>query len=87
MATSETKVKAAPKKAAKEDTGSTSVQITNLTNHIKHLTQHLKKNPKDFAAQRGLLQSVGQRRRLLTYLARKDSKEYLSLKEKLGIRR
>ena len=87
MVTSEKKTKAAPKKAAKEDTGSTSVQITDLSAHIKELTQHLKKNPKDFAAQRGLLQMVGQRRRLLKYLARKDSKEYLTLKEKLGIRR
>jgi small subunit ribosomal protein S15 len=87
MATSETKAKAAPKKAAVTDTGSTTVQITHLTTHIKELTAHMKKNPKDFAAQRGLLQSVGQRRRLLKYLARKDSKEYLSLKEKLGIRR
>jgi small subunit ribosomal protein S15 len=87
MVTSEDKVKAAPKKAAKEDTGGTSVQITRLTTHIKELTGHLKKNPKDFAAQRGLLQMVGQRKRLLNYLARKDSKGYLSLKEKLGIRR
>lgn len=87
MVTSEDKVKAAPKKAAKEDTGGTSVQITRLSAHIKELTGHLKKNPKDFAAQRGLLQMVGQRKRLLTYLARKDSKGYLALKEKLGIRR
>ena len=54
---------------------------------LKELTKHLKVNPKDFAAQRGLLQMVGQRKRLLNYLARKDSKQYLSLKEKLGIRR
>lgn len=87
MATSETKVKAAPKKAAKEDTGSTTVQVTRLTQQIKDLTGHMKKNPKDFAAQRGLLQMVGRRRRLLNYLARKDSKQYLALKEKLGIRR
>ncbi len=87
MVTSANKAKAAPKKAAKEDTGSTSVQITHLSEHIKELTTHLKANPKDFAARRGLLQMVGQRKRLLNYLARKDSKAYLSLKEKLGIRR
>ncbi len=87
MVTSDKKVKAAPKKAAKVDTGSTSFQITHLTEHIKDLTGHLKVNPKDFAARRGLLQMVGHRKRLLNYLASKDSKQYLTLKEKLGIRR
>lgn len=87
MVTSVNKSKAAPKKTAKEDTGSTPVQITHLTQHIKDLTGHLKTNPKDFAARRGLLQMVGHRKRLLNYLARKNSKQYLALKEKLGIRR
>lgn len=87
MATSAKSSKAVPKKTAKVDTGSSSFQITHLSEHIKDLTKHLKVNPKDFAARRGLLQMVGHRKRLLNYLARKDSKEYLRLKEKLGIRR
>ena len=69
------------------DTGSSSVQITAATKRIAELTDHLKTNKKDFAARRGLLQLVGQRRRLLAYLARKDSKQYLELTEKLGLRR
>jgi small subunit ribosomal protein S15 len=69
------------------DTGSSAVQITDATKRIAELTEHLKANKKDFAARRGLLQLVGRRRRLLRYLARKDSKQYLELTEKLGIRR
>ncbi len=87
MVTSAKKTKAAPKKAAVNDSGSSSVQITNLSKTIKDLTGHLKLNPKDFAARRGLLQMVGQRKRLLNYLARKDSDQYLKLKDELKIRR
>jgi small subunit ribosomal protein S15 len=73
--------------AHKTDTGSTSVQIGIQTERIKELTEHLKINKKDFAARRGLLQLVGNRRRLLRYLAEKDSQAYLNLIAKLGIRR
>lgn len=73
--------------AHKTDTGSPEVQVGILTERIKELTEHLKVNKKDFAARRGLLQMVGKRRRLLRYLANKDSKAYLTLIQKLGIRK
>ncbi len=71
----------------KTDTGSPAVQAAILTERIKELTDHLKISKKDFAARRGLLQMVGQRRRLLRYIADKDSQQYLDLIKKLGIRR
>jgi small subunit ribosomal protein S15 len=73
--------------AHKTDTGSPEVQVGILTARIKELTEHLKVNKKDFAARRGLLQMVGKRRRLLRYLASKNSKSYLDLIQKLGIRK
>lgn len=71
----------------KKDTGSPTVQVGILTERIKELTAHLKNNKHDFMARRGLLQAVGKRKRLLKYIAEKDSKSYLSLIKKLGIRR
>jgi small subunit ribosomal protein S15 len=71
----------------KNDTGSATVQVGVLTERIKELTEHLKVNKKDFAARRGLLQMVGRRRRLLRYIADKDSQAYLDLIKKLGLRR
>lgn len=71
----------------KKDTGSSVVQVGILTERIKELTEHLKVNKKDFMARRGLLQMVGQRKRHLKYIAEKDSKTYLDLIKKLGIRR
>lgn len=71
----------------KTDTGSPSVQVGVLTERIKELTEHLRANKHDFAARRGLLQMVGQRRRLLKYIAGKDSQAYLDLIKKLGLRR
>jgi len=71
----------------KNDTGSARVQVGILTERIKELTEHLKANKKDFAARRGLLQMVGQRKRHLQYIAAQDSKSYLELIKKLGIRR
>lgn len=71
----------------KKDTGSSSVQVAILTSRIQEITDHLKKNKKDFAARRGLLQLVGKRKRHLKYIAKNDSKEYLALIKKLGIRR
>ena len=72
---------------SKDDTGSARVQVGILTERIKELTDHLKINKKDFAARRGLLQMVGKRKRHLQYIASKDSKAYLELIKKLGIRR
>lgn len=71
----------------KNDTGSAAVQVGIDTERIKELTEHLKVNKKDFMARRGLLQLVGKRRRLLKYIADKDSQAYLDLIKKLGIRR
>jgi small subunit ribosomal protein S15 len=72
---------------SKTDVGSPEVQVGILTARIKEITEHLQTNKKDFMARRGLLQMVGKRKRLLRYLAKKDSKKYLEITEKLGIRR
>lgn len=88
MITSEKKqatIKALQK--SKTDTGSAAVQVGIATERIKELTEHLKANKKDFAARRGLLQLVGQRKRHLQYIASKDGQAYLDLIKKLGIRR
>ncbi|HKR82263.1 MAG TPA: 30S ribosomal protein S15 [Candidatus Saccharimonadales bacterium] len=71
----------------KTDTGSAAVQVAIETERIKELTEHLKRNKKDFAARRGLLQQVGKRKRHLKYIASKDGQAYLDLIKKLGIRR
>lgn len=71
----------------KKDTGSSVVQVGILTERVKELTEHLKTHKHDFMARRGLLQAVGKRKRLLKYIAEQDSKEYLALIKKLGIRR
>lgn len=71
----------------KTDTGSAAVQVGIATERIKELTGHLQVNKKDFAARRGLLQLVGQRKRHLQYIAAHDGQAYLDLIKKLGIRR
>ena len=68
------------------DTGSTEVQIALLTQRIRDLTEHLKMHKKDHHTRRGLLQMVGQRRRLLNYLKKVDIERYRSVVAKLGIR-
>lgn len=69
------------------DTGSTEVQIALLTEQVKRLTAHLKAHDKDHVSRRSLLILVGQRRRLLDYLAKKDRDSYLALIAKLGLRK
>lgn len=71
----------------KTDTGSAAVQAGIMTKRIEELTEHLKANKKDHMARRGLLQLVGQRKRLLKYLAKEDGQKYLATIQKLGIRR
>jgi small subunit ribosomal protein S15 len=71
----------------KTDVGSPVVQVAVLTARIQELTGHLQANKKDFAARRGLLQMVGQRKKLLKYIADKDAQTYLELIKKLGLRR
>ena len=74
--------------ATKEgDTGSPEVQIALLTGRIKGLTDHLRSFPKDNHSRRGLLKLVGQRRRLLAYLVKKDSARYRAVIARLGLRR
>jgi small subunit ribosomal protein S15 len=70
-----------------KDTGSPEVQIALLTNRINQLTDHLRTHKHDESSRRGLLKLVGRRRKLLAYIHRKDYKSYLSITEKLKIRR
>lgn len=70
-----------------KDTGSVEAQIAMLTQRINDLTQHLQTHKKDNHSQRGLLKLVGQRRRFLKYLMRKDINKYRTVIEQLGIRR
>jgi|TARA_B100000959_G_C14554580_1_gene449097 small subunit ribosomal protein S15 len=69
------------------DTGSPEVQVALLSDRISYLTEHFKVHAKDHHSRRGLLKLVGQRRRLLDYLKRKDSKRYTELIQRLGIRK
>ncbi len=69
------------------DTGSPEVQIALLTRRINHLTEHLREHKHDHHSRRGLLMLVGQRRRLLNYLQRKDLDRYRALIAELGLRR
>jgi small subunit ribosomal protein S15 len=69
------------------DTGSPEVQIALLTRRINHLTEHLREHKHDHHSRRGLLMLVGQRRRLLNYLSRKDLDRYRGLIQELGLRR
>lgn len=69
------------------DTGSAEVQIALLTERIKELTEHLRSFPKDNQSRRGLLKLVGQRRRLLAYLIKKDNARYRAVIARLGLRR
>ena len=69
------------------DTGSTEVQVALLTERINDLTEHLREHKKDHHSRRGLLMLVGQRRRLLKYLQKKDLDRYRGLIQELGLRR
>lgn len=69
------------------DTGSPDVQIAVLSKRIAHLTEHLKQHKGDHHSRRGLMLMVGQRRRLLNYVAEQDVEHYRSLIARLGLRR
>lgn len=69
------------------DTGSPEVQVALLSRRIADLTEHMKAHKHDFHTQRGLLQLVGRRRRLLRYLESVDVQRYRALIERLGLRR
>lgn len=68
------------------DSGSAGVQVALLTQRIKDLTEHLKTHKKDHHTRRGLLMLVGRRRRLLTYIKKRDITEYRELIARLKIR-
>lgn len=69
------------------NTGSIEGQIALLTERINHISGHLQDNKKDFSSQRGLMDLVGQRKSLLTYLSRRNLTGYRQLIEKLGLRK
>lgn len=72
---------------SKIDTGSPEGQVALFTARINHLTEHLKKNRKDFGTQQALLKLVGKRRQLLNYIMKKDVFRYREIIAKLGIRK
>jgi small subunit ribosomal protein S15 len=71
----------------KNDTGSAEGQIAIFTQRIEHLTEHLKKNRKDYNTERSLVMLVGKRRALLDYLTKKDVLRYRAIIKELGIRK
>ncbi len=73
--------------ANEKDTGSAEVQIALLTARVRHLTEHLRDNRKDFHSRRGLIAMTARRRKLLDYLKRTDFKRYTAILEKLKLRR
>ena len=74
-------------KQTANDTGSPEVQVAILTSRIVTLTDHFKEHKKDNHSRRGLMKMVGQRKRLLNYLSRKNSDAYKGIIAKLGIRK
>lgn len=83
-------VKAEVKKEYKlheQDTGSSEVQVALLTARIKELTEHLKLHKKDHSSRRGLIMMVNKRRKLLSYVQKKDDGRYKELISRLGLRR
>jgi len=69
------------------DSGTPDVQVAIFTQRIKHLTEHLKRNKKDFATERALIKMVGKRKKLLAYIKNKDIERYRQLIKKLEIRK
>ena len=74
-------------KAHEKDTGSSEVQVAILTARISHLTGHLKIHRKDFHTRKGLVAMTNRRRKLLSYIKKKDLGDYQELIKKLNIRR
>lgn len=70
-----------------ENTGSIEGQIALLTERISQISKHLQENKKDFSTHRGLMQMVGKRKSLLTYLQKRNLQGYRGLIEKLGLRK
>ena len=74
-------------KLHEQDTGSAEVQVALLSSRIKELTEHLKMHKKDHSSRRGLIMMVNKRRKLLTYVQKKDEGRYKELISKLGLRK
>ena len=74
-------------KRGEQDTGSVEVQAALLTSRIKELTEHLKTHKKDHSSRRGLIMMVNKRRKLLSFLQKKDDARYKELIAKLGLRK
>lgn len=74
-------------KVHEKDSGSAEVQIALLSEEIKRLIEHLKKNPKDLHSKRGLLRMVMKRRKLLKHLKEEDNKRYNTIIKKLGLKK
>ena len=72
---------------SEKDTGTAEGQIALFTYRINHLTEHLKKNPKDFNTERSLVKMVGKRRSLLNYLKDKDIERYRAIIKELNLRK
>ena len=72
---------------SEKDTGSSEGQIALFTHRINHLTEHLKKNRKDFNTERSLVKLVGKRRSLLDYLMKTDILRYRAIVKELGLRK
>jgi small subunit ribosomal protein S15 len=88
MITADNKAKAiAATQTSKEDVGSAQVQVSVLTARITEITEHLKVHKQDHKARRGLIQMVGRRKRLLSYLEKKDFGGYKALITQLGLRK
>ncbi|MGD0724819.1 MAG: 30S ribosomal protein S15 [Spirochaetia bacterium] len=73
--------------ANEKDTGKTEVQVALITRRVEELTEHFKRHPKDNNSRRGLLMLVGQRRRLLAYLRKRDLDKYREVIERLNLRK
>lgn len=74
-------------KLHEQDTGSAEVQVALLSSRIKELTEHLKVHTKDHSSRRGLIMMVNKRRKLLTYVQKKDDARYKELIGRLGLRK
>lgn len=72
---------------SKTDTGLSESQIALFSYRINHLTEHLKRNKKDYSTERALVMLVGKRRRRLDYLISKDIERYRAIIKELGIRK
>lgn len=72
---------------SKQDTGSPESQIALFTYRINHLTEHMKKNKKDYSTQLGLMKLVGKRRKLLNFLHKTEIERYRAILEELNLRK